>query len=521
MKSAVIYARCSTEEQAEKGLSINSQLQSCREWCEKNGYQVIAEFTDDGLSGSTSEERPAFMEMIDNIDRKRINTQFVIIWAYSRFSRSRRDSIVYKALLEKNKVKLISITEPLPEDDMFSGLLEAMIEAMDEIYIKRIRKDTIRQMTQNAKAGFWNGGKPPLGYDTYKKEVNGKDRTFLKINEIEAEWVKIIFSMYANGEKIKTIINKLNQLGAKTKRGKPFQKTSLYSILENPLYLGSYYWNKRNRKKKGSGFSTYKDKSEWIPSSYSIPAIIDELLWGRVQAMREKRKQSDRKRYYSGFWLSGLLKCEKCNVGFYCYKGKESKYDYYRCNKCHMTLRREDVEEAVKKVIRDKINMPEIVNNILRELTLIDKESDREKERIEKILLEIERKILNLTHAIENGVFSPTIKENITKLEIQKLSFENELKKLSIPVSKIKPEIIKRDIDELVEDFFHAESEAEKKNLARFLIQEVRVKPNKTLIIKVFNEKILGKYGAGSRKHEYPRKKIAMKFKRGVYCFGN
>ena len=84
MNNAVIYARCSTEEQAQKGLSINSQLQSCREWCE-NGYQVIAEFTDDGLSGSTSEERPAFMEMIDNIDRKRINTQFVIIWRIPDF----------------------------------------------------------------------------------------------------------------------------------------------------------------------------------------------------------------------------------------------------------------------------------------------------------------------------------------------------------------------------------------------------------------------------------------------------
>ena len=73
---------------------------------------------------------------------------------------------------------------------------------------------------------------------------------------IEAEWVKIIFSMYANGEKIKTIINKLNQL-EQNQTGKTFSKDFIvFSILENPLYLGSYYWNKRNRKKKGSGFTT-------------------------------------------------------------------------------------------------------------------------------------------------------------------------------------------------------------------------------------------------------------------------
>ena len=57
-----------------------------------------------------------------------------------------------------------------------------MIEAMDEIYVKRIRKDTIRQMTQNAKAGFWNGGKPPLGYDIIKRSKRER-QNLLKIND--------------------------------------------------------------------------------------------------------------------------------------------------------------------------------------------------------------------------------------------------------------------------------------------------------------------------------------------------
>ncbi len=57
----------------------------------------------------------------------------ILVWKYSRFARSREDSIVYKAILRKNRVQVVSITEPF--DDTLTGrLLEAIIESLDEFY---------------------------------------------------------------------------------------------------------------------------------------------------------------------------------------------------------------------------------------------------------------------------------------------------------------------------------------------------------------------------------------------------
>ncbi len=83
MKSAVAYARVSTEEQAERN-TIESQLSACREWCKSQGAAVIAEFTDAGVSGTTPfDERPggaALLAAADQFDT-------VVIYAVDRLTR--------------------------------------------------------------------------------------------------------------------------------------------------------------------------------------------------------------------------------------------------------------------------------------------------------------------------------------------------------------------------------------------------------------------------------------------------
>ena len=233
---------------------------------------------DDGLSGSIAKNRPGFIDMISDIENKVIKVDTVIVWAYSRFSRNRRDSIVYKSILEMNKVELISITEPMPDDDIFSVLLEAIIEALDEVQVRRTRKDTVRQMNQNAKRGFWNGGNPPLGFNLTKITVDGKERTILEINQVEAIWVRKIFTDYVNQKRSADIVAELNQMGARTKAGKEFTTTSLYSILINPIYFGKLVWNRYAK----SG-SKLKEESKWIYADREIEAIVPIVTFNAVQ----------------------------------------------------------------------------------------------------------------------------------------------------------------------------------------------------------------------------------------------
>ena len=119
-----LYARVSSEKQ-DTDLSISAQLRALREYAQKNKYQIAREFIDEAETGRTT-ARPAFREMVSLARRPSKPFEQILVWKYSRFARSREDSIVYKAMLRKNGVQVISINEPF--DDTPTGrLLEAII----------------------------------------------------------------------------------------------------------------------------------------------------------------------------------------------------------------------------------------------------------------------------------------------------------------------------------------------------------------------------------------------------------
>ena len=120
----VVYARVSSDKQ-DIDLSISAQLRALRDYAQKNGFQVVREFVDEAETGRST-ARPSFREMIMLARRAQKPFEAILVWKYSRFARSREDSIVYKAMLRKNGIQVISINEPI--DDTPTGrLLEAII----------------------------------------------------------------------------------------------------------------------------------------------------------------------------------------------------------------------------------------------------------------------------------------------------------------------------------------------------------------------------------------------------------
>ena len=126
---AVLYARVSSEKQAEKDLSISAQLKALRKFASQKGYDVVREFVDEAESARTA-NRPAFQEMISLARSKNKPFDTVLVWKLSRFARNREDSIVYKSLLRKRGIYVLSINENI--DQTPAGmLLEGMIEVID------------------------------------------------------------------------------------------------------------------------------------------------------------------------------------------------------------------------------------------------------------------------------------------------------------------------------------------------------------------------------------------------------
>ena len=216
MKVAV-YARVSSERQ-DTDLSISAQLRALREYAARNHHHVVKEYIDEAESGR-SIDRPGFKQMIVAARQKPAPFEAILVWKLSRFARNREDPIIYKSLLRKQGIQVISINEPV-EDTPSGRLLEGIIEVIDEFYSANLSQDVLRGMRENAGRGFCNGGRAPYGYIRVKVQDGATSRTKLEPDPKTAPIVQRIFRECLVGKGLKAIARGLNADGLASSTGK-------------------------------------------------------------------------------------------------------------------------------------------------------------------------------------------------------------------------------------------------------------------------------------------------------------
>ena len=302
LRTACAYIRVSTDKQEE--LSPDAQKRLILDYSKKNGLILNDDliFIENGISGKKAEKRPEFMKMIGMAKQKQHPFDVILVWKYSRFARNQEESIVYKNLLKKNNVDVISISEPII-DGPFGDLIERIIEWMDEYYSIRLSGEVLRGMTENALRGGYQSA-PPLGYKHNK--ITG----IPDIVPEEAELVKKIYHIYAYEDpSFISISRRINDMGYRTHSGKPFESRSVRYILENPFYVGKVRWNRQCHETHA-----IKDESEWIIQDGKHEPIISTELFEIVQERikiytlpyKSRGKTEDK------HWLSGIVKCSSC-----------------------------------------------------------------------------------------------------------------------------------------------------------------------------------------------------------------
>ncbi len=241
--TAAVYIRVSTDKQEE--LSPDAQKRLILEYAKKNQIVVPENgifLEEGGISGKKAEKRPEFQRMIALAKAKEHPFDMILVWKFSRFARNQEESIVYKSMLKKDRVDVVSVSEPLVEGP-FGTLMERIIEWMDEYYSIRLSGEVFRGMSENAMRGNFQA-KPPYGYTVpYAKATP-------VIVEEQAKVVRLIFYKYVEeGMSIANIAQFLNSLGVQTAKGKQFEKRSVDYILQN----GGVILN-ITRKKKSKDF---------------------------------------------------------------------------------------------------------------------------------------------------------------------------------------------------------------------------------------------------------------------------
>lgn len=277
--NAVIYLRVSSEQQAERELSIPAQRDVLRQYADERGWRIVDEYVDEALSAKT-DARPAFQQMIAAAQRSNKSFAAILVHKYDRFSRNRADHAIYKALLKKHGVVVVSASEPVDADTPHGFLLESMLEVISEFYNVNLRHETLKGMRENAAQGFHCGGRVPFGY---RRAQTGRKVTYELGSREEVKLVQQMFQMAVDGHGGKRIARELNQQNII--EGKRWAPSTVLAILNNPVYLGKRVWNK-----KSDADGKQNDMSEWIVAEDAHPAIVDQQLWDAAQASLMERK---------------------------------------------------------------------------------------------------------------------------------------------------------------------------------------------------------------------------------------
>ena len=423
LKTACAYVRVSTDKQEE--LSPDAQKRLLIDYAKKNNMLITEDyiFVENGISGKKADKRPEFQKMIAMAKSKEHPFDVILVWKFSRFARNQEESIVYKSLLKKNNVDVISISEPLI-DGPFGSLIERIIEWMDEYYSIRLSGEVIRGMTEKALRGGYIAP-PPFGY------IKDKSSDIPIINESEAKFVRQIFSMYDSGFSNVEICRALNSAGVRTRKGNTFEHRTVKYILENPFYCGKVRWNRQDH-----STHTIKSKEEWIISQGIHEPLFEESYFNHIQDLLASRAKPIKARSVGTMrtWLSGICKCSSCGSSLVANTSKDNfqcgKYNKGACLTSH-NIKRTNLESGIFTTFEDIISGKEALHFKLRTKT---SNSNDDTAAIHNQLIKLDSKLVRIKQAYRDGIDTlEEYKENKTLLlkekeELQKIIDEMENK---------------------------------------------------------------------------------------------
>lgn len=321
-----IYARVSTTEQAEKGYSLDTQLEASRKKAQElAGDQpyAVQEFIDDGYSGEFL-DRPNLSRMREAIIAK--NFDYIIVYDPDRLARNLGHQMIITEDIEKanGKLEFVSVSfEKSPEGDLFYTIRGA---------ISAYEKEKIKERTLRGKKGKALNGKLVSNGHPFGYSYDAKNSMYV-INENQAEVVRLIYKLITKEKKGTSLIcRELNALGIPSPRSKStWIVSSVYRIITNTLYKGTIYSMKYRCKKTGlkTKHRTIRPESEWIP--IQVPAIISEDVWEAAQKQLKVNKSKSKRNLKRDHLLTGLVYCSICGRKMtVAHSGSEAK-SYYVC----------------------------------------------------------------------------------------------------------------------------------------------------------------------------------------------
>lgn len=445
MKTAVIYARYSSDNQTEQ--SIEGQLRVCEQYAKNNDILILKTYIDRAMTG-TNDNRPDFQQMIKDSANK--EWQNIIVYKLDRFSRNKYETAKYKKILKDNGVKLLSAMENIP-DTPEGIILESLLEGMAEYYSAELSQKVKRGMNETRLKGNFTGGNLIYGYKVENHKV--------VINEEQAKVVRYIYEQYALGVYVKDIIADLTEKHI-FNHGNPFARNTIYNILKNEKYSGVYRFNNQ----------TFENM---------YPQIVSTEIYEKVRQKTNQNKYGKRS-IEVVYLLRNKLKCGYCGEPISAECGTTNqgkKRRYYKClgkkrhtTNCNkQTIRKEILEDLVIKILIEQLNNPKTLDKIVNNILKVQESEDCGNillTSLNKEKIEIQKILDNVMKAVEQGVVNNTTNKRMTELEKKLEDIERQI---IVEKSKTNFKLTKEDIV----NYFNDALKLEPQLLINYLVKQI------------------------------------------------
>ena len=310
-RTAAVYLRKS---RMEEGMDTDEVLrrhrQGLTECAQRHGLDIV-EYYMEVVSGESLYARPQMLRLLEAVEAVRYDV--VLCMDLDRLSRGRMkdQGIILDAFKDSGTLivtpeKVYDLSDEI--DDELAEFKTFMSRREYKIINKRLRRGLQRSIQEGCYVA-----NAPYGYRT----VTVDRRPTLEIYEPEAKFVRIMYSMYADGYGCVAIANHVNAMGARPHRSNAFSRNSVAQILRSPTYIGKIVWDQKKRIKKNSKgnlkhITIYNPPEKWTITDGLHPPIIEREVYSKVQEIMAGRY---RPAYNDGTIkspLAGLVKCAHC-----------------------------------------------------------------------------------------------------------------------------------------------------------------------------------------------------------------
>lgn len=400
IKSAGIYIRVSTFDQAREGFSLREQEERLKEFCKFKRYNIYKVYQDAGISAK-NDKRPAYQEMIEDVKKGNINV--IVALKLDRLTRSVYDIEKLMKFVNDYECDIDCMAD---ESNTTTSNGRMVMRIMTSVSQNEIEKCSER--TKFGMAGAIKNGHIPNRTGLGFKRENKK----LVPDPLTKDIIVRIFDLYLEGKSHQAIANIYNKEKVLGKTN--WYDSTIQKILSNELYKGDYVNGKRTK------HPTYYENV--------IEPIVSKEKWESCQY--QKLRNARHYERTATYLFTNKLKCSKCGNflgGHATIKTNGKKYYYYKCNTCKTYFNEIDIEKELKAFMLELAKQDDLINNYYTPFIkskLEDKTEDYKKE-----IKDLDKQLDRIKTAYIKGVVKlEDFDKEIKHIEYQKSDLEKRQK---------------------------------------------------------------------------------------------